>query len=80
MVILSSSTLKTFKLAMRKSPRPGSYHSMIAPFKLCSAEEFNMKLMLKARIFLAIVSDELQVLQQPAVLQHAKILHIEQKE
>ena len=77
MVILS---LSTFETLISKLPRLGSCHLITACFKPSSTEEFNVKWTLKASIFVAIVSDELRILQQPTMLQHAKILYIEWKE
>ena len=69
-----------FETLVSKSPRLGSCHRTTACFNSITQLKSSILFNIKIGYLLAIVSDELQILQQPAVLQHAKILHIEQKE
>ena len=74
MVILSLIQCSSVRLCTVDTP--SSFHLVTAHVKPITQLKNSILLNIKNRIFVASVSDELQILQQPAVLQHAKILQI----
>ncbi len=69
MVILRLSI--DFKTLVSKLPRLGSCHGTTAPFKPITQLQSSILLNIEIGYLIAFVSDKLQILQQPAIIQNA---------